>query len=241
MRTCLKIAALLLFGAPSLAPASEPMSYVLAVSWQPSFCELHRKKPECESQTAERADARQFSLHGLWPEPRGTFYCGVSEEHIAADKKGDWDKLPPLDLPSDLRERLDTAMPGSQSYLDRHEWIKHGTCHEDPTPEAYFRDSLKLLDQLNASPVKKLFEESIGDDLAYIDVIQIVDIAFGDGAGFRIQLLCRKKDDQDLIVEMRIGLAGTVAGQSLQDMIQRSVSMPTECRSGLVDAAGFSD
>ncbi|WP_169626762.1 ribonuclease T2 family protein [Pacificispira spongiicola] len=217
------------------------MSYVLAVSWQPSFCELNRAKPECESQTPDRVDARQFSLHGLWPEPRGNFYCGVSEEHIAADKQGDWDKLPTLNLPSGLRARLDAAMPGSQSYLDRHEWIKHGTCHEDPTPEAYFRDSLKLLDELNASPVKKLFEESIGVDLAYIDVIQIVDIAFGDGAGFRIQLLCKKKDEQNLIVEMRIGLAGTVAGQSLEDMIQRSVSMPTECRSGRVDAAGFND
>lgn len=241
MKTFIRIVAILFVLMASLARASEPMSYVLAVSWQPSFCELHRKKPECESQTADRIDARQFSLHGLWPEPRGNIYCGVSEEDIATDKKGDWDKLPPLDLPTDLRERLDAAMPGSQSHLDRHEWIKHGTCHEDPTPEAYFRDSLMLLDALNASPVKKLFEESIGDDLAYIDVIQIFDIAFGDEAGYRIQILCKKKDDRDLIVEMRIGLAGTVAGQSLQDMIQRSVSMPTECRSGLVDAAGFSD
>ena len=44
--------------------------YVLAVSWQPAFCEGHADKPECASQTEARFDASNLTLHGLWPQPR---------------------------------------------------------------------------------------------------------------------------------------------------------------------------
>ena len=52
--------------------------YVLAVSWQPAFCEGHADAPECASQTADRFDATHFTLHGLWPQPRSLEYCGVA-------------------------------------------------------------------------------------------------------------------------------------------------------------------
>ena len=41
--------------------------YVLAASWQPSFCETKPDKDECESQTGDRFDATHFAIHGLWP------------------------------------------------------------------------------------------------------------------------------------------------------------------------------
>src|SRR6266536_5805604 len=43
---------------------------VLALSWQPSFCETHSSKPECAAETAASFEATHFTLHGLWPQPR---------------------------------------------------------------------------------------------------------------------------------------------------------------------------
>ena len=39
---------------------------VLAVSWQPGFCETRPRLPECRSQKKSRYDATHFALHGLW-------------------------------------------------------------------------------------------------------------------------------------------------------------------------------
>ncbi len=40
---------------PPSAQAEEPLlsgDFVLALSWQPAFCETHESKPECRSQTS---------------------------------------------------------------------------------------------------------------------------------------------------------------------------------------------
>ena len=59
----------------SSAPVNQ--AYLLALSWQPSFCETKPSKPECESQTPQRFDATNLVLHGLWPQPRANVYCNV--------------------------------------------------------------------------------------------------------------------------------------------------------------------
>src|SRR3546814_10932851 len=58
-------------------PAAAADFFVLAVSWQPAFCETRPAKPECVTQDEDRFDASHFALHGLWPQPRGNVYCGV--------------------------------------------------------------------------------------------------------------------------------------------------------------------
>src|SRR3546814_5265076 len=69
-------------------PAAAADFFVLAVSWQPAFCETRPAKPECVTQDEDRFDASHFALHGLWPQPRGNVSCGVepglrSEEHTS--------------------------------------------------------------------------------------------------------------------------------------------------------------
>ncbi|MDE5070806.1 MAG: hypothetical protein O4806_02555, partial [Trichodesmium sp. St5_bin8] len=54
--------------------------YVLAISWQPSFCQTRQYIPEWISQTTDRYDANNFTLHGLWPDK--LTYCGVSNQDI---------------------------------------------------------------------------------------------------------------------------------------------------------------
>ena len=50
--------------APAAKPKPIDLSYVLALSWQPAFCETNQKRPECRWQTGQRHDASYLSLHG---------------------------------------------------------------------------------------------------------------------------------------------------------------------------------
>ena len=154
--------------------------YLLAVSWQPAFCEQRPNKAECRSQRAGRFDTSHFSLHGLWPQPRNETYCNVSRETIATDKSGRWSRLPKLDLSAGLRNELERKMPGYRSYLHRHEWFKHGTCMPGFSPERYFRVSLDLLDQLNASAVRELAAGNVNTDLGFRDFSYAFGRAFGN-------------------------------------------------------------
>ncbi|MGI9354531.1 MAG: ribonuclease T2 family protein, partial [Rhizobiaceae bacterium] len=90
-----------------------------------------------------------FSLHGLWPQPGNRSYRNVDDRLIAADKRLRWRDLPALGLSREMRRVLWRIMPGSRSFLLRHEWIKHGTCYS-AKPERYYCDSLKLMEGINA-------------------------------------------------------------------------------------------
>ncbi|NCC28100.1 MAG: ribonuclease T(2) [Gammaproteobacteria bacterium] len=208
---------------------------VLAASWQPAFCELHGTRPECRDQTPERADARRFSLHGLWPQPIGNTYCGVGERERTLSTSGRWRLLPALDLDTTTRARLDALMPGTRSDLQRHQWVKHGTCYGTDA-DTYFRHSMMLLEQLNASAVRKLFEENIDRRLSATQVRAAFDDAFGKGAGDRVRLSC----SEGLIEELRIGLKGVVEDSAdLGPLILAAPKRSPDCRGGWVDQVGI--
>lgn len=130
-------------------------------------------------------------------------------------------------------------MPGSRSFLHRHEWIKHGTCYS-AKPDRYYRDSLKLMEAINASAVRDLFAENIGRKLTNQQIRQAFDEAFGRGAGQKIRVSCKRDGGRGLIVEITIGLDGAIAGESdIAKLI--AASPPTEpgCPAGIVDPAGY--
>lgn len=227
-----------LFGYRQLAAG--PAQYVLAVSWQPAFCETRPRLPECRSQTPSRFDASHFTLHGLWPQPRSKAYCGVSETDIRTDKKRRWHDLPWDRLDPTTWQRLQRVMPGTRSGLHKHEWVKHGTCYDGTDAGEYFSDSLHLMDALNASQVRKLFAARVGETLSGEQIRAAFDESFGPGAGDRVRVACKKDQARRLIVELTIGLSGTVSPSSrMSDLI--AASSPTEpgCPSGVVDAVGL--
>lgn len=224
----------------SAAAASGKPEYVFALSWQPAFCETRGKKPECRTQTAAGFDATHFTLHGLWPQPNGNFYCGVGPSERANDKPGRWQDLPPVVLDAATREELDRVMPGTQSALERHEWIKHGTC-SGLSQQDYFATALSLMRAVNASPVRDLFARSIGRTLTSDQIRAAFDDAFGAGAGGRVRVSCVKGSSGGrLIGEITLGLAGPLGPASrIGDLVLASA--PTDdagCPQGLVDAAG---
>jgi ribonuclease T2 len=230
------IAACDLPDAPSRPPAESTSSgYVLAASWQPAFCQIHRAKTECQTQTEARFDSAHFALHGLWPQPRDNVYCGVSHKQRADGEAGRWSNLPPLELTDATRTALDVVMPGTQSDLQRHEWIKHGTCYSD-TAEEYFVESLQLMNQLNASPVRVLFAERIGELITANELGAAFNQAFGAGAGDRVEIAC----SGGLITELRIHLDGAITGTSrLAELIAAADPVGGGCTRGRIDSAGF--
>jgi ribonuclease T2 len=213
--------------------------FILAASWQPAFCETNHRKAECASQTKDRFDATHFSLHGLWPMREN--YCGVSEDLRAADKSGSWKELPAVTLPDASKAALDKAMPGTQSGLERHEWLKHGTCTA-MTADDYFSTAVRLVGELNGSAVRDLFASRIGKTLTSQEIKTAFDMSFGPGAGDRVKMSCRRAGQNRVISELTIGLSQETTTDdvaSLGDLIQGAGRTSFGCNEGIVDAAGF--
>ncbi|URK87410.1 hypothetical protein LP421_29015 [Rhizobium sp. RCAM05350] len=133
--------------------------YIFAVSWQPGFCETRPKRRECAGQTSERYDATHF--FPAWPvadeEKLLRCICGYQRR----DRKGDWLELPQLAMAEETAAKLMVAMPGTQSGLDRHQWLRSGTCHGG-TAQDYYSVQLRLLEEINGSAVRSLFADRIG-------------------------------------------------------------------------------
>jgi ribonuclease T2 len=220
---------------PTPSKASEQF-LILAASWQPAFCEGAASKPECRQQSRTRFDASNFSLHGLWPTGE---YCDVSAKIEQLDRDGRWSALPPVELPAELQKTLDDVMPGTRSQLERHEWIKHGTCYgADETP--YFSAATQLLAALNASKVRDLFAANIGKTLTRDQIREAFDDSFGRGAGQRVRIACDDDGKRRIISEITIGLWGAPGdAPNLGKLIRAARPTDGGCIGGIVDAVGL--
>lgn len=215
-------------------------TFTLAASWQSAFCETAPRRPECQSQTDAREDAFRFSLHGLWPEPRGNEYCNVPGEIATSDRNGRWSDLPAVEISGGVWSDLEVIMPGTQSLLHRHEWIKHGTCAE-VSPNEYYAGSVRLINALNASEVGTLFANNIGRALSADQIRSAFDRAFGRGAGARVTIECEREGGRTMIGELRISLVGEIGPVvDLGALILAAETRSRGCPAGEVDRAGIS-
>lgn len=223
-------------------PVATHPDYLLAISWQPAFCETHQDKKECFTQTGERYDASNFTLHGLWPQPRENVYCNVSNDLKSLDRAKEWSKLPSLALSVGLLEELNLKMPGVASDLHLHEWYKHGTCYS-ATPEEYYRESLDLLDQVNNSQVRNLFASNIGEDISSAEIREKFDEAFGNDAGKKVAIKCARDNEptnRRMIVELKLNFQGDIESDTpMADLFEGGKIVAAGCSSGEVDPVGF--
>lgn len=210
---------------------------MLALSWQPAFCESHRAKKECGvSFPAAFQSAGNFTLHGLWPNREA---CGINYgncEHRS--KPREFCDYPDVGLSPDVAKALGQVMPGTASCLERHEWFKHGTCQVDWTPGEYFEVAMDLARQFNDSGMNKYMAQNMGKQVAREDFLTQVDNALGAGARERLQLTCAGGKLTDLFIALPAHLP---AGSNLSELIQTT---PPDFRSScparfLIDAVGF--
>ncbi len=225
---------------PGSSSNSSEMDYILALSWQPAFCEMRPNKPECRSQRSGRFDVSNFSLHGLWPQPRNNLYCGVPQNLEALDKAGRWGDLPKLELTDDLRRELAQKMPGYRSYLHRHEWIKHGTCIPSITPQQYFEVSLRLLNAFNESALADMVRSNINRRLNIRELDLAYSKDFGPNAGTKLVANCHRDDGRRIYRELKLSLSGDILSeQSLSAFIASAPELGSSCPSGIVDPVGL--
>jgi ribonuclease T2 len=207
--------------------------YVFALSWEPAFCENESYQIECKTARPSDYSADHFSLHGLWLQPRRRVFCGVDKVTIGFDDKEEWNRLLEPELSVQTRTELDKVMPGTKSLLQRHEWIKHGTCYPSGLAETYFKDQIRLVNAVNTSSVRNFVAANIGKIIQTSDLRAQFDAAFGHGAGERVRVSC---DKQGRISEITIGLKGDIpAGTDIAKLIAAAEPTKAGCPSGLVD------
>jgi len=209
---------------------------LLALSWHNAFCETHRYKKECKrgwrSLLGSKRGDDSFVLHGLWPQPRQKVYCGVERRYITADKYKKWNKLPEPKLSSNTKSGLREVMPGIDSGLHRHEWIKHGSCYGTDA-QAYFEDAIALTDAVRHSKVSTFFKKYTGKRVTLARIRALFDESFGKGAGSRVELRCNR----GMITELWLHLGR--GGQPLEAMLKEGRSAHSRCTRGVIDAVGF--
>lgn len=203
--------------APLAALSAEGFDhYTLALTWHPGFCASRSRPPrECrESALAEGAD-RGFVLHGLWPslperfaergvDRRRWWREGCFLETPRAD--GSFCRAhPPLELPEGLERRLDAAMPGRASCLDRYQYAKHAACLALPEA-AYFAASVTLVEAVNESAFGAFVTLNQGGEVARNALIDAFEAAFGEQTGRALRLACGGRGNR-LLTEVRIGIA----------------------------------
>lgn len=224
------------------APAAHN-NYLLALSWQPSFCHAHREKPECKNPKSTKYRAKNLTLHGLWPQPRENAYCGVSEQIKQDDKAGKWSTMPATGLSAAELKHLENYMPGVASDLQRHEWYKHGTCYGTSANE-YFDDAISLQKQVNESVFGDFLRANIGQEITFEQVQRYFDEAFGSGASTKVQMKCSKpdptKNNRTMLTEIWINLKGQVdPNTSLASLLPSAANAASYCDRAYIDPIGY--
>lgn len=200
----------------SCSTAGQADSYVLALSWQPAFCETKPDKPECKITDPKAYQARHFTLHGLWPNKKscGTRYgfCGEIKT-----QKSNFCDYPAITLDADSHVSLAEIMPSvdAGSCLERHEWHKHGTC-ANWSMEHYFDLASDLARQFNDAGMAYFINRKIGQQVRTEDFINRVTAVLGSAAKDRIKLACNR----GMLVEIQLNLSANLTyGTDLEKLL----------------------
>jgi len=203
--------------------------YVLALSWQPAFCESHRAKPECRIKDKSSYQASHLTLHGLWPNQSA---CGIRYEFCDARtrKRSSFCDYPVLPLSAASRRQLEKVMPSAAqgSCLQRYEWFKHGSCQSNLTTDAYFSLAVSLTQQFNDAGVSDFMSSHIGKTVTEAAFKAVVDNANGSGAHNTIKLSCNKGMLTDVWVYLPASLK---PDDSIDELMKQTQHAPHRFRS----------
>lgn len=164
--------------APSCSvDAERPKLYRLELSVPATFCGNHRNDPSCQV----FPKPTRIQLHGLWPNYRSGFpqgECPPGECPRQDPGLGSYCRYPepPGLYDSSAWKDLKGFMTGTENCLERHEWVKHGTCSPMDAP-TYFQWSLETtkriataLDLPSDRPVsRKKFNQRVARNLKDLD------------------------------------------------------------------------
>jgi ribonuclease T2 len=182
---------------------------ILAISIQKNFCRFHKQKRECRNFYEKEFN---FTLHGLWPQPRSKQNCSNSYKR----------------LPKELWEELKEVMPGAISGLAKHEWRKHGSCY-GTDEKRYFKDAIKVTKELNSSPLREFFEKNSGKIITKEALNQAIKKSFGNVAR-KVKMICKK----GFVTELRFSLKGDISKESLKELLKSAKPLRGGCQKGRI-------
>ncbi|MBN1209340.1 MAG: hypothetical protein JXB05_31100 [Myxococcaceae bacterium] len=157
-------------------------SNVLAMSWQPGFCEHARysgRKPECDALEDGELVISHLTIHGLWPNKQS---CGTSYGNCRGSA---------LSLSEDTLAEVAPWMPNLiyDTELASHEWRKHGSCQSRDDDE-YFRAAKLVTEEIDRSVIGDYIKSKIGKEMSVSDLFAQVRRELGPDVEQKIQLLC---------------------------------------------------
>lgn len=190
-------------------------SYMIAISWQPAFCETHKSKHECKKMeqlyVTNPHHGPSFTLHGLWPNKRE---CGKNYGYCGKNEK--------LNIADNTLEVLATVMPNVKFGGDllQYEWDKHGTCQTKWTAEQYFRIAANLVNDFSHTKIVHDFmSKYMGKKVAKKELISAFKQGFGPNFVNHVTLQCNHK----MLTEIRIELPKDLReGETLTTLVNRS-------------------
>ncbi|WP_332855412.1 ribonuclease T2 family protein [Duganella sp. S19_KUP01_CR8] len=219
-------------GGESCSIANKQDSYVLAITWQPGFCEhvpYNGKKPECDAMNSGALEAKTLSLHGLWPNKKecGTRYGSCDGAPFALTKET-IDKVAPW-MPNFYFERTFGA----------YEWNKHGKCQALP-PDEYFIKAVSAVRVVNDSEVGKIVLDNAGKSFRVGEFFDRVKARYGAQVAASITLVCTQ---HKYLQEIRVALPldFSTGGELTQLIGNAAAAAPREIGCGdevYVEAAG---
>ncbi|MFM2055973.1 MAG: hypothetical protein RLY71_358 [Pseudomonadota bacterium] len=143
-------------------------SHVLAVTWQPGFCEYKvaadTTKPECAALSQGTLKSTNLTLHGLWPNKKE---CGINYGYCSDV---------PLNLAPETIARISLWMPNFLYSTDfgSYEWKKHGTCQTALDDDGYFLKAVAAIEAVNASALGNFILQSVGQKVSKADLVNAV-------------------------------------------------------------------
>ncbi|WP_417915528.1 ribonuclease T2 family protein [Candidatus Electronema sp. JM] len=165
---------------PSCTVANKEKIYRLELSVPATFCRTAGGDPSCTVMPKKSL----LQLHGLWPNYKSSGYptgqCaspGECKELPAAqgkycgyiEPKGLYDS-------AEWKDLSEAYMAGKEKCLERHEWVKHGTCTQMAPPEYFawaLKETKRIADALALEPDKKMspaeFNKAVKDKLPELD------------------------------------------------------------------------
>ncbi len=187
---------------------------ILALTWENSYCQIHPKDYKCRTRNIRDYSLSHFLLHGLWP------------------KKGNFCKREKFKKDEVIFYGIKKFMPSIK--LAKHEWEKHGTCF-GTDERTYFLTAFKLAQQFNESYfltfVRMHERQWVG-----LDRIRFMFAgAFGGKNARKFQLICKKKDGEVYITEIRLHLKGDPTKLGLKELLDNAKPLVgvKQCQGGI--------
>jgi len=178
-------------------------SHVLALSWQPGFCETYgyeAGKSECLQLAPDTYQANHLVLHGLWPNQKN---CGVRYGYCGVRFKSRHCDYSPVQLSDAVAEDLRQFMPSFAygSCLERHEWSKHGSC-QILSADNYFSLAMQLTRGANQTTLAEFLSEHRGETVGRTELRREVVKAFGEEAAHKVFLGCKNGMLVDVFIQL---------------------------------------